>query len=145
MNRIDARKAVPVGSFGAAIVFVPLGVLAAIAAGSAECSDCGADRFLVDALLLSAIYAASFGLIAGCIAAVLKPALDRRIHPIGATLLLSAAVALLAIPTVQYAPRLYVYAEYLRTPRDELPPTDPRHRPSDCSKRKLPPNVACAH
>lgn len=137
-------KALRFGSLGAALVFVPLAAAAVFVSGMSDCVACDTSPFLVEALLMSALYALLFGLVAGSAGATLKPRLDERLRPAAATIVLVSTVALLAIPTLAYAPRIYSYVEYLRTPRSQLPPGDPRYRPSDCSRRTQP-NVVCAH
>jgi hypothetical protein len=142
---LDRRTALRFGAFAAAMVFVPLAGLALFIAGLAECTHCGVPSFIADAWLLSALLAASFGLVSGVAAAWVKPLLDRKIHPQIAFVAVVLTIVIAASAVVWSAPHMYAYAQYIRTPRDQLAPGDPNRINSDCQKRKLPQNAICAY
>ena len=142
----EARAVVRFGGLAAVIVFVPLAALAFLAYGLRECgNDCGPATDLLDAWLLALVYAALFGLVAGFAAAGLKPALQQPMGPRLATLALVVVIAVAGCALVWAGPRVYLYVQYLRTPREQLPPGDPRRVPSECTKAKLPKDTICGY
>jgi len=139
------RRAVAFGALAAAMVFVPLAALAVLVAGMSECSSCSASGFVLNAWMLAAALALIFGAVIGPAAALLKHPLEKHVTGRAAAMILVLAIAALAYPTISFAPSLYNYVTYLRTPRDQLPPNDPRRRPSNCSPAKLPRDTVCAY
>ena len=144
MTRFDARSALLFGSMGATFVFVPLASFALLVEGMSDCIDCGISSFLVQAWALAAIFALVFGMLAGSAAALLRPRLSALIRPSMTIVALTLMTGLLAWGAVMIAPRLYVSAVYWMTPRQQLPPGDPRRMPSDCSKTSKSADTICA-
>jgi hypothetical protein len=142
-HRDHRNAALLSGAVGAALVFLPLAAICLFLFGLRECTDCGPPSDLLDALLLSVVYAAMFGLLAGLGARLVLPHLSRRLRPAPAAAVLLLAIVAFACSAVWVAPRLYVYVQYLRTPRNQLPVGDPNRLPSECSKAKLPKDVIC--
>ena len=144
MIRFDARSATLFGSMGAAFVFVPLASFALLAEGMSDCIDCGISSFLVQAWILAALFALLVGLLAGSTAGVLRPWLSGFARPFMTIVVLTLMTGLLAWGAMMIAPPLYVSAVYWITPRQQLPPGDPRRTPSDCSKTRKTADTICA-
>lgn len=133
------------GAPAAMLVFAPLFLFSFFNFGLRECfDDCGPPWDLYDAWLMSALYAGLFGVLSGFAAGALLPSLEKRLRRWLALAILAVGIVVSACPVVWVAPSIYLYVDYLRTPRDQLPVGDPNRRPSDCSRRRHPANTICA-
>lgn len=141
----DVRAALRFGAFGATIVFVPLAGLVLFVSGMSDCVDCDTTPFLLYGWGLAALLATAFGLLTGSVVALIASYLDAVHHDRKTSIVLMFVILLLAFPTLWVAPSLYTYVSYLQTPRDQLPPNDPRRTGSECARTKLPANVVCGH
>ena len=145
MNKFNARAARAFGALGAAITFLPLAGFILFAAGMIDCQDCGLPPDAFGALFFAAALATLFGVVTGSASAWLKRYTGDLIGRSLGTAGLTIVIVALAFPTIWVAPKLYGYVTYLRTPTDQLPPSDARRTLSDCAKRARVPEVVCAH